>query len=404
MTHPPSSRANSRNSRKQQQRRRQQHVFDRNQNQNELPIQKHEREILYLLERHQVVIIIGQTGCGKTTQICQYLRKAKWTIPGEKMVCVTQPRRASAQTVAMRVCEEIFASNSSSSSQRWCLGGTVGVSVRFETMKSSETEILFCTDGSLLRELLEDPLLLKYSAVMVDEAHERSLNTDVLLGLLKKVTRKRKELRVIVSSATIDAEAFREFFRAETEELELEEDEEEEEKEKKKKGNDDGKFSSSYGQPAILSVEGRRQHPVRTFYSEEPVANYIKASAECAMNIVRLDLRNNPGDILIFLTGEKEVEECADILEEHLLSERLDREVLVCPFYAGLNNAKQARAFRAPPRNARKIIIATNIAETSVTIEGVSYVVDCGFVKIKAFDCERNSETLQVVRASSSSA
>ena len=129
----------------------------------------------------------------------------------------------------------------------------MGVSVRFETMKSSETEILFCTDGSLLRELLEDPLLQKYSAVMVDEAHERSLNTDVLLGLLKKVTRKRKELRVIVSSATIDAEAFREFFRAETEELELEEDEEEEEKEKKKKGNDDGKFSSSYGQPAIVS-------------------------------------------------------------------------------------------------------------------------------------------------------
>ena len=108
-----------------------------------------------------MVIIIGQTGCGKTTQICQYLRKARWTIPGEKMVCVTQPRRASAQTVAMRVCEEIFASNSSSSSQRCCLGGTVGVSVRFETMKSSETEILFCTDGSLLRELLEDPLLLK---------------------------------------------------------------------------------------------------------------------------------------------------------------------------------------------------------------------------------------------------
>ena len=402
----PPSRSNSRYGKQEQF----QHQQRKDQNQNHvsslLPIQKHEREILYLLERHQVVIIIGQTGCGKTTQICQYLRKAKWTIPGEKMVCVTQPRRASAQTVAMRVCEEIFASSSSSSSssQRCCLGGTVGVSVRFETMKSSETEILFCTDGSLLRELLEDPLLQKYSAVMVDEAHERSLNTDVLLGLLKKVTRKRKELRVIVSSATIDAEAFREFFRAETEELELEEDEEEEEKEKKKKGNDARKFSSSYGQPAILSVEGRRQHPVRTFYSEEPVANYIKASAECAMNIVRLDLRNNPGDILIFLTGEKEVEECADILEEHLLSERLDREVLVCPFYAGLNNAKQARAFRAPPRNARKIIIATNIAETSVTIEGVSYVVDCGFVKIKAFDCERNSETLQVVRASSSSA
>ena len=162
--------------------------------------------------------------------------------------------------------------------------------------------------------------------------------------------------------------------------------------------------SSSYGQPAILSVEGRRQHPVRTFYSEEPVADYVKASAECAINIVRLDLRNNPGDILIFLTGEKEVEECADILEEHLRSQRLDREVLICPFYAGLDNAKQAKAFRAPPRNTRKIIIATNIAETSVTIEGVSFVIDCGFVKIKAFDCERNSETLQIVRASSSSA
>ena len=140
MMNPP-SRSNSRYGKQEQF----QHQQRKDQNQNHvsslLPIQKHEREILYLLERHQVVIIIGQTGCGKTTQICQYLRKAKWTIPGEKMVCVTQPRRASAQTVAMRVCEEIFASNSSSSSQRCCLGGTVGVSVRFETMKSSETEI-----------------------------------------------------------------------------------------------------------------------------------------------------------------------------------------------------------------------------------------------------------------------
>ena len=197
MMHPPPSRCS--NSRYDGKRERFQHEQRKDQNQNHvsslLPIQKHEREILYLLERHQVVIIIGQTGCGKTTQICQYLRKAIWTIPGEKMVCVTQPRRASAQTVAMRVCEEIFASSSSSSSQRCCLGGTVGVSVRFETMKSSETEILFCTDGSLLRELLEDPLLQKYSAVMVDEAHERSLNTDVLLGLLKKVTRKRKKIQ-----------------------------------------------------------------------------------------------------------------------------------------------------------------------------------------------------------------
>ena len=366
-----------------------------------LPIAKHRREILYLLERHQVLVIIGATGCGKTTQLCQYLRSAKWTIPGKKVVCVTQPRRASAQTVAMRVCEEISSSSSSLVTAAAHLGGTVGVSVRFETMKSEETEILFCTDGSLLRELLEDPLLQKYSVVMVDEAHERSLNTDVLLGLLKKVMRRRKELRVIVSSATIDAEAFREFFRAEEEE----EDDDDEAKEKKKAaGGCDSSSSITYGEPAILSVEGRRQHPVRTFYSEEPVANYIKASAECAMNVVRLDLRNNPGDILIFLTGEKEVEECSEILEEHLRSQRLDREVLVCPLYAGLDNAKQARAFRTPPKNTRKIIIATNIAETSVTIEGVSYVIDCGFVKIKAFDCERNSETLQVVRASSSSA
>ena len=387
-----------------------------------VPIRKHRREVLYLLEHHQVVVVVGATGCGKTTQICQYLRRAKWTTPGRKMVCVTQPRRASAQTVAMRVCEEIAAREEeeeeeeeeedgtrifpkTSTRKASLLGGTVGVSVRFETLKSAETEIVFCTDGSLLRELLEDPLLQKYSVVMVDEAHERSLNTDVLLGLLKKVTRKRKELRVIVSSATIDAEAFREFFRAE-------EEEEEEEKEEEKKTNNKNAgvsssfapSSSSYGQPAILSVEGRRQHPVRTFYSEEPVADYVKASAECAINIVRLDLRNNPGDILIFLTGEKEVEECADILEEHLRSQRLDREVLICPFYAGLDNAKQAKAFRAPPRNTRKIIIATNIAETSVTIEGVSFVIDCGFVKIKAFDCERNSETLQIVRASSSSA
>ena len=176
-----------------------------------VPIRKHRREVLYLLEHHQVVVVVGATGCGKTTQICQYLRRAKWTTPGRKMVCVTQPRRASAQTVAMRVCEEIAAREEeeeeeeedgtrifpkTSTRKASLLGGTMGVSVRFETLKSAETEIVFCTDGSLLRELLEDPLLQKYSVVMVDEAHERSLNTDVLLGLLKKVTRKRKELRL----------------------------------------------------------------------------------------------------------------------------------------------------------------------------------------------------------------
>jgi len=403
-----------------------------------LAIHKHAREILYSLERHQCLIVIGQTGSGKTTQICQILRENNWTSSGarnnndnnnnndngrrrrgekKKMICVTQPRRTSAQTIAIRVNEEISIRENRNNNRKTVsmptlleLGDVVGCSVRFETLRTERTEILFATDGALLRELLDDPLLEKYSVIMVDEAHERSLNTDVLLGLLKKVMRRRRDLRVIVSSATIDAKAFEEFFsqsRSDTDNNKIDNnDHNTNESNYNKIGfqDDNSDDHNQYLKPAILSIEGQRQHPVRTFYLEEPTANYIKSAAECAMNIARLDLRNNPGDVLIFLTGEKEVEECADILIEQLRSERMEHECLICPLYAGLDNNKQAKAFRAPPRNMRKFIIATNIAETSVTIEGISFVIDSGFVKIKAFDCERNSETLQIVRASSSSA
>ena len=356
-----------------------------------LPIFKCRDAILYLVETRATTVLVGQTGCGKTTQVPQYLVEAGWTAGG-RMVACTQPRRVAAQTVAARVADEMGV----------VLGAEVGYAVRFENVSTpGVTRVQFCTDGVLLRELMDDPLLTRYSVVMVDEAHERSLATDLLLGLLKKVQRRRPDLRVIIASATIQAEEFRAFF--DTRHLAP----------KPALVGAEEAADAPSREPGVISVEGRA-HSVLIHYAEKPVADYVKASVETAMEIHR---REGPGDVLVFLTGEEEIETAVKMLQEAARDDarRLagagggngaggPERFVAHPLYAGLSPAQQMEAFRPAPRYTRKIVVASNVAETSVTIEGVVYVVDCCFVKQKAFDPNRGTESLLTAETSKASA
>ncbi|KAL6071816.1 putative PremRNA splicing factor [Balamuthia mandrillaris] len=339
-----------------------------------LPIFKNREHILYLLEKYQTLVIVGETGSGKTTQIPQYLHEAGWTQGGRVVAC-TQPRRVAASSVAKRVADEMGCQ----------LGNEVGFAVRFEEcMDSQRTRIKFMTDGMLLRETMMDPLLSKYSVIMVDEAHERSIHTDVLMGLLKKIQKRRKELRVIVSSATLDAETMAAFFNH-------------------NKTNDRGKDTST-----ILSIEGR-QYPVEVYYTPQPVANYIEATLDAIFDIHQTQ---PAGDILVFLTGQEEIEDTIELLEDRAKSLRLrdsgkigsPKELVALPIYAGMPPHLQMKVFQPVPRTARKVVVATNIAETSITISGIVYVIDCGFVKTRAFNPRTCIDSLVVTPVSKAAA
>lgn len=307
-----------------------------------LPIYGTRRQILYALEKHRTVVIVGQTGSGKTTQIPQYLHEAGWTAGNRSVVC-TQPRRIAATTVAQRVAAEMNKE----------LGQEVGYSIRFDDVSDPyRTKIKFVTDGMLIRECMSDPLLLKYSVVMIDEAHERSLATDILLGLLRKICKKRPDLRLIVSSATLDAGRFKKFF------------------ETNKSG--DKKQDTA----VILSVEGRC-FPVDMMYAKQPVKNYLQA---CVDTVYYIHQNKPDGDILVFLTGSREIDNAYELLRN------APRDLIIMRMYGGLNPKDQQRVFKPTPRGCRKVVLATNIAETSVTIEGIVYVVDCGYVKLPSYN------------------
>ena len=330
-----------------------------------LPIFNYRNHILYLLEKHNILIIVGETGSGKSTQIPQYLVESGWTDPGKQGILITQPRRIAAVTLANRVAEE----------HGTILGNKVGYAIRFDECYSKEkTVIKYVTDGVLLREMMSDPLLKAYSVVLVDEAHERSINTDMCLGLLRKIQNKRPDLRIIISSATISAETFKDFFS---------------------KKND----VNSVG---ILSVEGRN-HSIEVFYLRDPVANYIKATVETCLQI---HFGDHDGDILAFLTGQDEVKEAVSLLIENLKSRQLQgnkKYLKVLPFYSTLSASEQMKVFERLPKRTRKAVIATNIAETSVTIDGIVFVIDCGFVKLKAYNPKSAVESLVVCPASKAS-
>ncbi|PAA71462.1 hypothetical protein BOX15_Mlig020814g1, partial [Macrostomum lignano] len=321
-----------------------------------LPVYRVRSHLLYLLEIKQTLVLVGEAGSGKSTQVPQYLVETGWTSDG-RQVCVTQPRRVSAVTLASRVCDEAG----------WRLGEQCGYAVRFADCRSQATRVLFATDGVLVRLLARDPLLQDFCVVMVDEAHERTFHTDLALCLLRKVQRRRPDLRVIVSSATIDADAYLKFFG---------------------------------DSAACLSVEGR-QYPVDIHYSASPVPCYMAAALDTVLAIHR---RCGPGGVLVFLTGQEEVLRLVQQLREAAMKSSSGQQLKVFGLYGGQSARQQLRAFENVGQANRKVVVATNLAETSVTVPGIRYVVDCGFQKLRVFDPRTGLESLAVCPVSASAA
>ncbi|XP_014768060.1 probable ATP-dependent RNA helicase DHX35 [Octopus bimaculoides] len=333
-----------------------------------LPVFALRTHILYLVETYPVVVIVGHTGCGKSTQVPQYLLEAGWTGQRYK-IAVCQPRRVAAVTLAKRVSEE----------RGTMLGDEIGFHVRFDQCYDAETtSIIFLTDGMLIREIFSDPLLTKYSVIMVDEAHERTQHTDILIGLLKKILARRKDLRVIIASATLDAAEVKNFFNTNL--------------------TDNPKLDTA----TILSIEGRG-YPVDIHYAIDPLPNYVQATVE---TILKIHHNEVPGDILAFLTGQDEVETVVHqlIQEARRMGQDVKMKMKVLRMYGSLPASEQLKVFDRTAKTTRKIVVATNIAETSVTIHGIVFVVDCGFVKLRAYNAETGVESLITVPISQASA
>ncbi|XP_040371271.1 pre-mRNA-splicing factor ATP-dependent RNA helicase DEAH1 [Rosa chinensis] len=321
-----------------------------------LPMYKMRQEFLKDVKEHQIVIIVGQTGSGKTTQIPQFLHEAGYTKGGKKIGC-TQPRRVAAMSVAARVSQEMGVK----------LGHEVGYSIRFEDCTSEKTVVKYMTDGMLLREFLVEPDLASYSVLMVDEAHERTLSTDILFGLVKDIARFRPDLKLLISSATLDAE----------------------------------KFSAYFDSAPIFIVPGKL-HDVDVFYTKAPEADYLDAAI---VSTLQIHVTEPPGDILVFLTGQEEIETMNEILKHRTrgLGTKI-AELIICPIYANLPSELQAKIFEPTPEGARKVVLATNIAETSLTIDGIKYVIDPGYCKMKSYNPRSGMESLQVTPISKASA
>ncbi|XP_076943643.1 pre-mRNA-splicing factor ATP-dependent RNA helicase DEAH1-like [Bidens hawaiensis] len=322
-----------------------------------LPMYPYRESLLQAVEDHQVLVIVGETGSGKTTQIPQYLHEAGYTKRG--MIGCTQPRRVAAMSVAARVSQEMGVK----------LGHEVGYSIRFEDCTSDKTVLKYMTDGMLLREFLGEPDLASYSVVMVDEAHERTLSTDILFGLVKDIARFRPDLKLLISSATLDAE----------------------------------KFSDYFDSAPIFKIPGRR-FPVEINYTKAPEADYLDAAIVTALQI-HVTQPPGDGDILVFLTGQEEIETAEEILKHRTrgLGSKI-AELIICPIYANLPTELQAKIFEPTPEGARKVVLATNIAETSLTIDGIKYVIDPGFVKMKSYNPRTGMESLLITPISKASA
>lgn len=304
-----------------------------------LPIFKLRETIIQAVEENQIMVVVGETGSGKTTQMTQYLAEAGFA--GRGIVGCTQPRRVAAMSVAKRVAEEVGCR----------LGQEVGYTIRFEDCTTPATRIKYMTDGMLLRECLIDPKVSKYSVILLDEAHERTVSTDVLFGLLKKAAKERPDLRLIVTSATLDAE----------------------------------RFSSFFFNCPILTIPGRT-YPVEVLYAKQPESDYLDSALVTTMQI---HLSEPPGDILVFLTGQEEIDTACEILYERMkaLGPSVP-ELIILPVYSALPSEMQSKIFEPAPPGSRKVVLATNIAETSITIDGIYYVIDPGFVKQNSYDAK----------------
>mmetsp|Transcript_13299 Transcript_13299/g.23867 ORF Transcript_13299/g.23867 Transcript_13299/m.23867 type:complete len:698 (-) Transcript_13299:38-2131(-) len=320
------------------------------------------------MKKNRVVVVEGETGSGKTTQIPQFLVHAGFANESKdgtaRMIACTQPRRVAAMSIAERVAAEMDVR----------LGREVGYTIRFEDKTSEDTVLKYMTDGMLLREAMTDPTLDRYSVIVLDEAHERTLSTDILMGLLKEILRKSEHLKIIVMSATLDAEKFQKYFA---------------------------------GAP-LLRIPGRT-HPVELFFTPEPERDYLDAAIR---TVVQVHLYEEPGDILVFLTGQAEIEDCCQKIEEEANRMKPEDGALVpIPLYSSLPPKMQQRIFSKPPgpsvpggKPGRKVVVSTNIAETSLTIDGIVYVVDPGFSKQKVYNPRIRVESLLVTPISRASA
>ncbi|GAA6026849.1 hypothetical protein JCM8097_005905 [Rhodosporidiobolus ruineniae] len=349
-----------------------------------LPIAKQRDALLYLLEQHPVVVLQSPTGTGKSTQIPQFLLEAGWAKEG-KSIAITQPRRVAAISVAQRVAEEVGC----------VLGDEVGYSVRFEALSTADTKILYLTDGMLFREILLDPLLSRYSVVMVDEAHERSTYTDLLLGTLKKIRRVRPSLRIIISSATIEAQSFVDFFNDTSSSFKPSSSSTTGDGQPPaKKSRWDKKEKEKLPDPdeaVMVRLEGKA-YPVEIAYLEEPTNDVVMKAVETVYDI---HLKHPAGDILVFLTGREEIDRCLQQIADY--QHRLPQGaplLKTLPLHSGLTTEAQIGVFEPAPPRTRKVIVSTNIAEASVTIDGIKYVVDSGLVKLRSFDPSTGMDAL----------
>ncbi|KAL2343445.1 hypothetical protein Fmac_004730 [Flemingia macrophylla] len=315
-----------------------------------LPIVQYEEKIIETVERSPVVVVIGETGSGKSTQLSQMLHRR-----GYGKIAVTQPRRVAAVSVARRVAHELGVQ----------LGEEVGYAIRFEDRTSHSTRIKYVTDGVLLRESLANPELNEYSVIILDEAHERSLNTDILMGLMRRLVKIRSsDLKVLITSATLDGD----------------------------------KVSKFFADCPVLNIPGKL-YPVEILYSRERPSSYLESSLKTALDI---HIREPEGDVLIFMTGQDEIEKLVSKLEDKVraLEEGSCMDAIILPLHGSLPPELQVRVFSPPPPNCRRIIVATNIAETSLTVDGVVYVIDSGYVKQKQYNPSSGMYALDVVQIS----
>lgn len=311
-------------------------------------------DLLRVIRDNQVVIVVGETGSGKTTQLTQFLYEDGY---GERgMIGCTQPRRVAAMSVAKRVSEEMDCK----------LGSTVGYAIRFEDCTSKETVIKYMTDGVLLRESLNEQDLDRYSVVIMDEAHERALNTDVLMGLFKKVLARRRDLKLIVTSATMNSK----------------------------------KFSEFYGGAPEFIIPGRT-FPVDIMFHRSPVEDYVDQAVQ---QVLAIHVSMGPGDILVFMTGQEDIECTCELIAERLAALNDPPKLSILPIYSQMPADLQAKIFDKAAPGVRKVIVATNIAETSLTVDGIMYVVDAGYSKLKVYNPRMGMDTLQITPISQANA
>jgi len=326
-----------------------------------LPIWPARKKIISEIQHLECAIVIGETGSGKTTQIPQFLYEGN--VHRGKIIACTQPRRVAAITMAQRVAAE----------RGVHVGEIVGHTVRFDDSTSNQTRLKYMTDGMLLREAILDPLMKEYSIIILDEAHERTVHTDVLFGVVKSAQQLRKAknmlpLKIVVMSATMDVDHFSNYFNS----------------------------------APVLYLEGR-QHPVNVMYTQDNQSDYIFTTMVTVFQIHKEAPLGQ--DILVFLTGQEEIESCVKSIRSIALDLPSNCPPVLCvPLYAALPHSQQMKAFKPTPPGVRKIILSTNIAETSVTISGIKFVIDPGMVKAKWYDAVGKLDLLKVQHISKAQA